>query len=214
VKAVVFVALVLVSGCRDSGANRSDADGSIDSGLEDAPDYLARLQTSDAYAGMQGEGAEVKYLLAVRDRMPPAPLDEGCAFQNTRRFPYHVQFIQSFPELADIDSKTYVQMTLRKSSRVWWGGGLAMWPAVPHPVSKKNGIVSYTVYQAPDAGENMTVDDVVEVDSELKGCAPFANRLLAFVPDGPVQANQVRAIEATLRSMNVAVVYPEQLRTD
>ena len=37
---------------------------------------------------------EIKHLLRVDGRKAPTPLDSECIFQNTRRFPHHLPFIQ------------------------------------------------------------------------------------------------------------------------
>ena len=83
---------------------------------------LGRLDSPDDYAMLQGEEAVLKFLLRVDGRQPPAPLAGECVFQNTALFPWHIQFLLSFEQLAYLDTSSYLELVLRRSSRVWLGG--------------------------------------------------------------------------------------------
>src|SRR5882757_1538155 len=64
------------------------------------PRFVERLRTPQEFAALQGEGWSVKYLGAVDGRQPLAPLDRRCVFQDTAMFSLHLQFLRSFPPLA------------------------------------------------------------------------------------------------------------------
>ena len=79
----------------------------------------------------------MKYLGAVAGRTPPAALDRPCTFQNTARYPLHLQFLHSFPELANLDFATYLNLTQRTASRVWWAGELQLVPGRQAPAHRQ-----------------------------------------------------------------------------
>ena len=182
-----------------------------DAGDAGAPTYLEELDSADDYALVQGEKSEVKYLLRVDGREPPAPLSSPCVFQNTERFPYHLHFLLSFPELSALDLDSYVAMVMGRATRVWWGGGLSLWSGVPHPLSGKTGVITYTVYVDAGADQMLSADELAQIYGRLSGCMSYAKELLALLPETPEQSAHLRALESELRGRGIAVVYPEDL---
>src|SRR5687767_5938865 len=89
----------LLAGC-GGGGPPGPGDAAPDAGP--AP-FLERLETSADFTRLAGEGWAVKYLAPVAGKKAPSPLDRGCVFQNTARYPLHLAFLRSFAELAHID---------------------------------------------------------------------------------------------------------------
>jgi hypothetical protein len=187
------------------------ADGSAE-GVPDELTHLVRLELAPDFASLAGKGGEVKYLGRVADGRVGAPFDASCVFQNTRRFPYHVQFLRTFPAYDSLDLEAYVALVLRRSTRLFWGGGLKSWPGITHPETGRVGIISFGIYQADEESENLGVAEIAAVDRRIKGCAPYARDLLVFVPEGLAQIAFVRANAASLRDAGVAILDPTALR--
>src|SRR5947207_10131701 len=101
-KSIAALGLALcLAGCGGSGTNvdAGPADAALPSG--EKPAYLERLSPPADFAAVEGEEGEVKYLGKAGKGLPP--LDKPCFFQNTERYPGHITFLKSFPELANID---------------------------------------------------------------------------------------------------------------
>ena len=176
-------------------------------------DYRTALATLGEYTSLAGEGAEVKYLTVVDGREPHAVFGGAeCLFQNTDKFPYHLQFLRTFPDFETLAPERYADLVLRRGSREMWGGALKLLPATPHPLTGQAGVLAYTLYSESTPSELLTFDDIVEVDHRLKRCSPFATSWLAFTPDGTAQAEAIRAIGDQLLAAGVAVVEPAALR--
>ncbi|HEY3500101.1 MAG TPA: hypothetical protein VGK73_35670, partial [Polyangiaceae bacterium] len=95
---------------------------------------LSVLESTEDYAAVSGEGAEVKYLAIVDGAEPPSVFRGAeCLFQNTTAYPYHLFFLRTFPEYAELSAERYTDLVLRRASRVMWGGGLKLLPGAPHP---------------------------------------------------------------------------------
>jgi pyruvate, water dikinase len=209
----------LVAGCHGNRILQPDPGGDAANG--DAPGdpvtpvdsrYRTRLLVPPDFAALQGETqGEVKYLFRVDGRQVQPPLTEPCYFQDMHQFDWHILFLWSFPELAAMTLDDYDNWVLIEATRVWWGGGIQIWPAVRHPGTGALGIMSYTVYADADPRGNLTAADVVEVDGRIKSCAPFVAALLAFVPADAQQENLVLTERALLSDNGVAVVMSDEL---
>ena len=176
-------------------------------------EYLTRLTSSDDYAAVAGDGAEVKYLTTVDDRTPLAAFDGAeCLFQNTHEYAYHLAFLRTFPEHSELDPGGYEDLVLRRSSRVMWGGGLKLFAATPHPRTNEAGVLSYTMYSGAGPDEQLRVEEVIELDRRLKRCIPYAAELLVFVADGAAQLAHIRTIQPELEAADVDVVEQSTLR--
>lgn len=197
----------------DGLANAPDAIPRTDVPSAQRPDYLTVLGSPADFALMQGEGGEIKFLGQVDGTLPPAPgLAHACLFQNTERYPGHITFLRSFPELANLDFATYLTMVMKRAGRVLWGGSLNLYPAAPHPATGAPGVLVYFVYSDPDDVDALTEDEIVALDTRLKGCVPFASDLLVLVGADDDQAARFEAMRARLGARGVRLLEPRQVR--
>lgn len=133
------VAGLLASACTD--ANRlapsgggAGAGGEAGGGSGADVEFLNELPTTEAYASLAAEAAEVKYLATVDGREPEAALAGAeCLFQNTSKYAYHVEFLRTLPGYEGLSSERYADLVLRRESRTMWGGGMRLFPATLHP---------------------------------------------------------------------------------
>lgn len=175
----------------------------------DEPRFLTRLAGPAELAALADAGGDVKYLAPVEQPGQP-PLTEACYFQNMRLYPWHLQFLRSFPAHADLDPVSYEALVLREATRRWWGGSLRAWPQVLHPVRQVPGLVAFTVYaDATDGG--VGVEQLAAVQAILAGCAPFAAELLAWLPEDATQQWLARDQQDALAAAGVAVIFPDEL---
>lgn len=176
-------------------------------------EFLNELPTTEAYASLAAEGAEVKYLATVDGREPEVALAGAeCLFQNTSKYAYHVQFLRTLPGYEGLSSERYADLVLRRESRTMWGGGLRLFPATLHPVTGGEGVLAYTIYSGSSAQEMLTLDDVVEVDRRLKTASSFASDFMVFAPDGSAQTAAMAALAEELLAEGVTLVEPSALR--
>ena len=166
-------------------------------GSTTAPNYLTVLSTPEDYRRMEAPTTDLKYLLRVNGRPLKAPLVEPCYFQNTARYPYHIVFLQTFPELAQLSFNEYMDLVLRRPTRVWWGGGLTRLDPQT---------IGYALYAENGAVVGINEADVVEVDGLLKGCIPWATTALGFLPGDPFQQQFARTHAASLAGQGVRVI--------
>jgi pyruvate, water dikinase len=210
---ILVVAIAAACGCRGNSGPADAGSGDAQTVGTPAADagelrYLERLTTAGEMAALQGRQGDVKYLFKVDGQTPPLP--QECLFQNSALYPYHLDFLHIFPDLADLSMDAYKSLVLI-DGRVWWGGSMRAWPAVTHPLTGQPGIVSYSVYTEVAAGPPFDVADIAEVDRKVKACAPFAATLLAFVPTAADQVQRAQDLLADLTAAGVAVVLPGQL---
>ncbi|HEY0709107.1 MAG TPA: PEP/pyruvate-binding domain-containing protein [Polyangia bacterium] len=198
----------------DGGSNDAAlGDGAPPDGTDTqdgVPAFRDHLATTADFASLTGEGWAVKYLGAVEGRTAPAGLERPCTFQNTARYPLHLQFLHTFPSLRNIDFAAYLALTTKSATRVLWAGELQSIPGGIHPGTGKPGILAFFVYG--DAAEDIAVDDLIAVHRRLQGCAPFARELLVLVAADPEQARDFEAKRAALEGAGVAVADLSQLR--
>lgn len=218
---VLLGVLVAVSACSgadpvgppapDAGASDGGVtDGGPDGGVDPIDErFLNVLETPADLAGLDTEMRQgVKFLANTATSSRAEPLVEDCYFQNMNRFRWHLEFLMSFDELAELDYETYLAWVLRPASRRWWGGYVKAHPNVLHPKTQRLGIVTFTIYSDPGTLE---VDHVVEVDRIMKRCIPFATELMAFLPESVEQKAFARQAMQALEDRGVTVVFPEQL---
>ncbi len=170
--------------------------------------FLTTLETPADLAAVSGDAPGVKYLANLKDRTPEPPLTEACYFQNMRLFPFHLQFLLSFDAFAGLDLDTYVSLVIKAESRVYWGGTILPYPNVVHPATNELGVVTYTVYSERD---ELSAEDIVEVQDILHECMPFAQSLMIFVPEGIEQKRFVQRERARLQDMGVWALFREEL---
>ncbi len=205
----VDVADLGVSDAWEADAGTSDL--GVDAGPVDALAFLNVLESSDDMARVENPAKPgVKYLARVDGSELPSPLIEDCYFQNMRRWEWHVQFLQqAFPEFEALGFDTYVSWVLRKATRRLWGGDVRLWPGVTHPLTERQGVVSFMVYT--DQTEAFTLELVTEVHGRLSACMPFAADLLVVVPSHPLQASSAEVLRADLAARGIGVVRPREL---
>jgi hypothetical protein len=188
------------------GACGSDAPAPpVDGG---APAFLNTLATPDDFARLSdGQGGEVKYLAPVAGRAPVPPLSAACTFQNMRQHAWHLQFLQSLPELAGISYDAYLSLVMRPSRRLW-GGAIKPWAGVAHPRTGAAGVMVYGIYGEPGAVDAAAIR---ALDQRLKDCVPFARELLVFVPQTSDQSALLARERAELTAAGIASLFPEDL---
>jgi pyruvate,water dikinase len=206
--AATLGAALALAGC-GGGSTSADA-GPGPSDAEDNPRYLERLASPADFARVQGEEGEVKYLGQAGKGLPP--LDKPCFFQNTARYPGHITFLKSFPELINIDFATYLNLVMKNASRVLWGGELKFFSGAIHPRTNGRGVLAYFIYSDDAVTEALTLDQIEEVDKRMKGCVPYARDLLVLVGMNQIQAAHFAGQAEALRGRAVDVIDPILLR--
>lgn len=197
----------------DSGAPEDAGPGDggrVDSGYPDDPRFKNELVTPADLAAITSSvaGNAVKYLAPVEGVEPFEPLTAPCYFQNMFEYPWHLQFLQSFPEHRAITFDAYLAIVLRPQTRLLWGGAIQAWPNARHPATDQRGIVTYAVYADRNT---LKREDIIAVDRRMKSCVPFARDLLVFVPEGSDQKALLVAERDALRAEGVEAVFPEDL---
>jgi hypothetical protein len=203
---------VAVAGC--GGGNGAVGDAAPDGGTDGAgpdggggdagsPRFLERLDSSADFLRLAGEGWGVKYLAPVAGRQAPAPFRDGCVFQNTAMFPLHLAFLRSFPEFAALDWDSYLALTTKAASRVFWAGELQLIPGAEHPRTHRKGVVALFVYS--DLSERLGPDQLAEVVGQLAACAPYTRELLVLVGTDPRQAAVFAEHAPALRERGIEV---------
>lgn len=195
-------------GGRDAGVDGGPA---ADAGLADdagpaAPDALALLDEVDALALLAGANGGVKYLAPVEGAAPRAPLEDACAFQNTARYPYHLEYLRAQPGGEGLTYQDYLALVLRRQTRVWWGGEVRLRPEAEHPLTNAPGVLAYTLYTEDSPGNRLTADDVRAVFAALTACAPAFDDALAFTPSSNEQRITAASIRETLAEEGIAVL--------
>ena len=173
---LVWTPLLVLLGAPSCGKGHPPADGGPPPDGGAGPmQFVERLERAQDFSALQGEGWSVKYLGAVGGRKPPAVVDRRCIFQNTALYPLHVQFLRSFPQLA--------QPRLRhlpgpghegRHARVV-GRRAAAGSGGEHPAPGARAIMAAFVYADPD--DPVGLDSLVAIDARLKECAPYARDL-------------------------------------
>ena len=186
-------------------------DASADTAPPPDGGYLVHLETPDDLASLSKDGAEVKYLARVAGMTPPSPLTAECYFQDMHRYDWHLEFLRSFPELADLQPAAYSALVLSRRTRSLFGGSVRPWPGAVHPRTRMQGVVAYTVYAEPLTG-SLTTADLIEVDATLERCIPFARDVLVFVPADALQKQLAMSQRPALAEADVDVLLPEDLR--
>ncbi|HYO93022.1 MAG TPA: PEP/pyruvate-binding domain-containing protein [Polyangiaceae bacterium] len=174
---------------------------------------LPALDSAAQFARLAGKGDEVKYLASVDEREASGIFEtEGCVFQNTNKYPYHLQFLRTRTGFEGLSSERYTDLVLRRESRLMWGGSLKLFAATLHPHTEQPGVLAYSLYSGSTPGDRLTFEDLREVDARLKACIGFARDWLVFTPEGAAQLEAVRAMSEQLADTTIAVVEPGALR--
>lgn len=191
----------------------ADAQLALDGPTVSYPDFVTSLSSIEAFYEMLGREGDIKVLGQVDGAEPPVPeLGYPCVFQDTLRFPGHAPFLRQFPELAGMSFDAYLNMVMKRSSRVLWGGALQFFPAVPHPGTGIDGILGYFLYSDANEADALTDDEIVAFDARIKACVPFARDLLVLVGMDEDQAARFDAQRERLTARGVNVLPAGQLR--
>jgi hypothetical protein len=198
------------AGNPDASTMLPDSGGIPDSGVPIDPRFRTELNNPSDLAAITSSiaGSAVKYLAPVEGAASFAPLVAPCYFQNMYLYPWHLQFLQSFPEHRGLTFDAYLALVLRPASRLLWGGAIKAWPGARHPSTNARGVISYAVYSDPNT---LKKEDIIAVDRRLKQCIPFAADLLVFVPEGTDQKAMLTRERVALKAEGVESLFPEDL---
>src|SRR5690606_30841992 len=149
------------------------------------PESLTELRELSDFTSLAVAGTEVKFLVTHDTAALPPSLDVECLFQNTQKYPYHLHFLQSLPELEQLSAERYEDWVMWRATRTMYTGALKLFPAAAHPATGERGVLAYAVYAASTPDERLTVEEIVEVDERLKGCSPGLSDLIVYLPQSP-----------------------------
>jgi hypothetical protein len=197
----------LACACAPAPVPVDDGGAIVDAGA--APDLLTILDEDADLARMAGENGVVKDLLPVAGAPTVAPIGDDCAFQNTARFPFHLQFLNAQTnDGAELTFADYVALVLARDTRVWWGGELAYDEARVHPLTEVEGVLAYSLYTQDEPADRLVPDDVRAVHAILVACAPAFAERLAFAPTSNEQRTTASNARAELHAEGIAVLAP------
>jgi hypothetical protein len=179
-----------------------------------SPDSQSELAAFQDFTRLAADGTAVKFLLATEVEKLPAPLDAPCTFQNTARFPYHLQFLRTLPGLETLSNPTYESWALHRETRRFHAGVLELSATSIHPGTSKSGVLGYTVYAAQVPGELLSVAEIVAIDEVLRGCTGSLARMLVYVPATSADLALARAEASVLTEAGVAFAGRDELRPD
>jgi hypothetical protein len=197
--------LLLLCACTPAPRDSDPPDSEPDTGPWPPPDpstYRTALPAGLDLAGLVDAGQGVKFTAPIEGREREAPIVQDGYFQDMVAWPWHLPFLQAFPELRDLDMPTYEAWVIANDTRRWWGGELRFLPATPHPAGGL-GILSFTFY-ADDSAGGTTVAHVREVRDRMATCAPWAADLLVWLPDGSPQQGFAEAEAEALAAAGLA----------
>ena len=188
-----------------SGPSTPDA-GGVDGGVAD-PDVRYEMNTWEDFAALATPEGEVKFLL------PTAPTAaHGCWFQDTVRYPYHLQFLRTLPEFEDLSAERYEDLVLARAERTFHAGVLRLFSNATHPTTGNAGILTYTVYTASTPSELLTPSELGEIARHLEHCLGPLAAYLAYLPEGALALSAAQQHSDELASLGVPWVEPSQLQ--
>jgi pyruvate,water dikinase len=206
------LAVVMLAGCPlTPPSDHEDAGPADDAGVTDggtAPEFLPLLESRTDLVSLGGARGEVKFLAQVEGAPITPPITTACAFQNTERFPFHVQFLVAQPGGEDVTFDVYTARVLRRATRVWWGGEVVFNPERAHPLTGVDGELLWSVYTQDSPGNRLTLDDVRAGFARLTACTPGFAEQLAFFPTSNEQTLTVRNGQGELAAEGIAVELP------
>ena len=212
-RTLLLLLILTLSACDPVGDDDDSADdddaADDDDSASAGPAFLTTLSTPTDLA-LLADGGGVKFIAPTEDWEREPPITEDCYFQNMEQYPWHLQFLLSFPELSGLDMPTYEAWVVQPETRIWWGGAIQLWPGVVHPITGQGGVLSFVVY-SDYADPQLSVEQIVEVDATIRSCVPFASHLVVWVPDGGGQRAFAQDAADALTEAGVGVVLPEDL---
>jgi hypothetical protein len=121
---------------------------------------------------------------------------------------FHLPFLQSLDGGAALTFTDYLNLVLRRPTRVWWGGEVRFLAAALHPISGAPGVFAWTVYTEDTAGNRLVTDDIRAGFSVMTACAPAFAASFAFVPSSNEQRQTAAAAVDELAGEGIAVFLP------
>lgn len=189
-----------------------DMDMGLDQKLQDDVPYLNILNTRAEFELLaENNLLSVKYIANLKGETHPAPLVEDCYFVNASIYPWHYQFLASFPEYSEVDLRTYSRWVLYRSQRRFYGGDFQFWPEAIHPKTQKKGVYSFLVYGARG---HLNGNDIETVYTYLNTCAPLAKDRLVFIPWEQHQKAWLNAYKDILDNKEIPYLFPRDLIGD
>jgi pyruvate, water dikinase len=185
-----------------------------DAGSPPSPGFLSELTSLRDFTTLAAEGIAVKFLLGTDVEELPAPLDTPCTFQDTARFPYHLQFLRSLPGLEDLSNPSYESWAMYRETRRFYAGVVELLPTAIHPGTSASGVLAYTVYTAQAPGELLGSADIISIDEGLRSCVGPLAELLVYVPATSAELAAARADAETLAAGGVSFAGRDELRPD
>lgn len=211
---------------RDSGSAEHDAssDGELSEGEGDAgpaldggstdgsqPDSGAPpihhgVNTWNDFSALATPEGELKFLLPAGDDSTP------CWFQDTVRYPYHLQFLRSLPEYASLSVEAYDDMVLTRASREFSAGVLRLFAATKHPETTQPGILTYTVYTASTPSELLSTTELSRIRQTLASCMGSLSPYLVYLPENGLALSAAEQKAEELAAAGIAWIRPSQLQ--
>ncbi len=193
----IIIATVIVAGCSDNGT-------SVDTNNPDHTTHKNILENMDDYAGLQGGRNELKFTLPISGKNAISALSESCYFQNTVKYPLHLQFLHTIKELETLSVSEYENMSL-SVNRSLWAGELLLNNSTIHPLSGEKGIILFiiTTDENSDALQ-ASADEIILIDKTLKECMPWASSMLVYTTISSIQNRNLSRISDALDNAGVA----------
>jgi hypothetical protein len=191
----------------DNGEGEGEGDTGEGEGEGEAPAFVSTLTSTANVAQLADANGAVKFLMPVQGAPATTPTLDGCVFQNTVAFPFHLLFLRSLPGGESLTTTQYVERVLRRDTRAWWGGELRFDANRAHPLRDVPGVMLFALYTEDTAGNRLVIDDVRAVHAGLSSCMDASLApLLAFVPTSTEQRQTSMQIASTLAAEGIAVL--------
>lgn len=209
---------------RDAGSTDTTTDGSSrnptadagesqpgvdeDAGVPDGSEQVRyEINTWGHFSALATPQGELKFLLPTD---PDAA--HTCWFQDTVRYPYHLQFLRSLPAFTNLSAEAYEDMVLTRDSRQFHAGVLRLFSATKHPKSGETGILTYTVYTASTPSELLTPAELGELTRRLESCTGSLAPYLVYLPESNLALAAAEQKAAELAAAGVSWIRPSQLQ--
>jgi hypothetical protein len=122
--------------------------------------------------------------------------------------PFHLPFLQSLDGGEDLGFSDYIDLVLRRATRVWWGGEVRLLATTTHPLTGEPGVFAWTLYTEDTAGNRLVIDDIRAGHAVMQRCAPAFSTRLAFVPGSNEQRATAAGARDLLADEGIAVFLP------
>jgi pyruvate,water dikinase len=197
------------SGSLTEGNTTSDSGVASDGGTPGtgAPAVRFEVNTWEDFSELATPQGELKFLLPV-----DADAEHRCWFQDTERYPYHLQFLRSLPQYAGLSVEAYDDMVLARDSREFHAGVVRLFAATKHPRTEQLGILTYTVYTASTASELLGTTELTEITQRLASCMGSLAPYLVYLPEGNLALSAAEQQADELERAGITWIRPGQLQ--